>query len=323
MNSAADCQEPVKLGDLWRDVVNSIGANPTPGAYLPLLDHVAPRWADWTYFLGRMAEVLRRDRTRAEIEGEVTWALMGYRIWMEQRVALARWAAKGQDGPMTDEQVADWWLGGQGGIRTLHELKRLPQFLKAMRFDEREQQLIDAMVANQGPGILIYRMREHLVWVPTLEKLREVATKTWPANPRDRIGWTEDDLTFVNEYYQEQAPGLTGEQRNGIYDPFELESSSMEGSLGMGGSVALNYCMYVLLRAAVIDFADELLDAARYPNARGSLRCVECGHFVGRRALGYGQTYCGETCKKRVAKRRYRARVKARLAGKPMLEVVR
>lgn len=40
--------------------------------------------------------------------------------------------------------------------------------------------MIDAMVADQGPGILIYRMREHLIWVPALEKLREVATKTWP-----------------------------------------------------------------------------------------------------------------------------------------------
>lgn len=42
----------------------------------------------------------------------------------------------------------------------------------------------------------------------------------------------------------------------------------------MGGSIAMSYCMYVLMRAAVIDFAEELLETTRLPSARGSMRCA-------------------------------------------------
>ncbi len=84
--------------------------------------------------------------------------------------------------------------------------------------------------------------------------------------------------------------------------------------LGMGLD-GLAYQMTVLIRATVIDFADDLLEASRYPRVRGSLRCVECGHFAGRRAVGYGQLYCTDRCKKRAAKRRSRARSKDRTDG--------
>lgn len=164
----------------------------------------------------------------------------------------------------------------------------------------------------------MYRLREHLDWMGQLGGLYEVAQKTWSADPRQRERWTEEDLEFINAYYQEQSPSLHAEEKDGTYDPATLESISFEAAMGMGGSVALSYCMYVLMRAAVIDFVDELLETTRVPTARGSMRCVDCGVFVGRRALGYGQLYCGTTCKKRAAKRRYRARTSA---GPEQIEV--
>jgi hypothetical protein len=108
-------------------------------------------------------------------------------------------------------------------------------------------------------------------------------------------------------------------------DPFDLDTETWDQSLGFPPD-GLRYCFVVLMRAAVVDFADEVLERNRRPTSRGSLRCVECGRFVGRRALGYGQLYCTSRCKKRAAKRRYRSRTRptdrqprmpARCAGAP------
>lgn len=87
----------------------------------------------------------------------------------------------------------------------------------------------------------------------------------------------------------------------------ELDTETWDQNLGFGLD-GLRYCFVVLMRAAIVDFADEILERNRHPTSRGSLRCVECGLFVGRRALGYGQLYCSDRCKKRAAKRRYRVR---------------
>ena len=113
------------------------------------------------------------------------------------------------------------------------------------------------------------------------------------------------------KYFEDQQPLLIGEIGESDVDPFDLEQENIEQDLGFGLD-GLSYCMYVLLRATVIDFMDEILDHSRFPQVRGSLQCVECGWFVGRRALGYGQLYCGEKCKRRAAKRRYRTHAKAR-----------
>lgn len=123
--------------------------------------------------------------------------------------------------------------------------------------------------------------------------------------------WTEDELDWLNEWYSEQVPYLTPTGDRTEIDPFALDTFANEGSLGMGLD-GLAYQMTVLIRATVIDFADDLLEASRYPRVRGSLRCIECGRFAGRRALGYGQLYCTDRCKKRAAKRRSRARSKDR-----------
>jgi len=258
--------------------------------------------------MGMMADVLRTPEHRGQIEEEVVWAGMGYRLWTDHRDAIAGWARASSRTPVSEGQIEDWWLGGQRQLLIIEEERHLRTFLRRIRFNRHERSLIDAKLASGRKPLLVYRIREHLDWIGQLRGLHEIAQKTWPADPDQRNGWTEDDLAFVNSYYQEQSPSLMADEHNGTYDPAELESVSFEASMGMGGSIALSYCMYVLMRAAVIDFADELLETTRLPSARGSMRCIECDLFVGRRALGYGQLYCGSTCKKRAAKRRYRDR---------------
>ncbi|MEP6468187.1 MAG: hypothetical protein ABJC24_00290 [Chloroflexota bacterium] len=302
---------PLTTGGLWRDVVNFAGPSPTPGIYLPLLDAVSPRWSGWTYFMGMMADVLRTSENRLEIEQEVESAVIGHRLWTEHRDAITSWAHASTRHPMTNEEIEDWWFGGERQVLIVEEHTHLRGFLKRVPITPAERRRVDAMIASGDKPLLVYRLREHLDWIGQLGGLYEVAQKTWPADPSQRDGWTQDDLEFINAYYQEQSPSLHAEEKDGTYDPTSLESISFEASMGMGGSVALSYRMYVLMRAAVIDFVDELLETTRLPTTRGSMRCVDCGVFVGRRALGYGQLYCGTTCKKRAAKRRYRARSSA------------
>ena len=153
-----------------------------------------------------------------------------------------------------------------------------------------------------------------LEWIADLDTLRRFAAKTWTADPLDRLPWTQDELAFVNAYYEEQQPTLYVPGDPEVIDPFELDVLTADQNLGFGLD-GLRYCMYVLMRATVADFADSILERSRRPNARGSLRCVECGLFVGRRALGYGQLYCSDRCKKRAAKRRYRGRLRTAEAG--------
>jgi len=295
-------------GGLWRDVVNFAGPSPAPAVFLPLLDAIAPKWGRWTHFTGMMADVLHTPEHRDQIEEEVAWAEMGYRLWTDHRNAIAGWARASSREPVTEDEIEVWWLGGQRQLLIVEEQTHLRTFLRRVPFTPHERILIDAKLASGERPLLIYRIREHLDWIGQLSGLNEIAQKTWPADPDQQHGWTEDDLAFVNAYYQEQSPSLMADEHHGTCDPAELESVSFEAGMGMGGSIALSYCMYVLMRAAVIDFADELLETTRLPSARGSMRCIECDLFVGRRALGYGQLYCGSTCKKRAAKRRYRAR---------------
>jgi hypothetical protein len=295
MTLEAPANEFYPGGELWRSVINFIGDEPiTPALYLPLLDHAAPGGDRWSYFVGRMADKLREDRH--DIEEQVARAELGYRIWTERREALARWARVGP------EDLEDWWLHGQPTVED-HERQR--QFIKAMGLTKADLGLIEEDLGRGWERIVIPRLRSNLRPLAHLDILRTLARKTWPADSRDRVGWTEDELDMVNYFYGEQEPGLFGDARDGVYDPFGLEVISVEGGLGFGMG-DLTYCLYVLLRATVIDFADDLLHASKFPRARGSLRCIECGQFVGRRALGYGQLYCEDRCKKRAAKRRYR-----------------
>lgn len=179
------------------------------------------------------------------------------------------------------------------------------------------QSLEDDEVDGFTRRIFIRQLRKDLHWLREMALLRRLARKTWPAESGLRQRWTEEELRFIDEYYTDQQPILVSDQdddlRQGI-DPFSLLSVNDEQSLGFGLD-GLAYCMYVIMRAAVIDFIDEILESSRFPQARGSLQCVECGSFVGRRALGYGQLYCADLCKKRAAKRRYRGRRRVPLSS--------
>jgi hypothetical protein len=288
----------------------------TPDLLIPLLDAVVPRWAGRTYFLGQLSRKLVDLEDRTQLEYEVACARMGHRLWVEQQEQLARWAAGGESGPLTNDQLACWWLGDRCDLLVCDEEKRLTQFLKLITFTAEEVPIIDRLADRKRRDLVMYRLREHLHWLKDLETLRELSMKTWPADPRQRRGWTPEELCWVNSYYSDQAPEVSAKIRNGVIEPMELELISNEDSLGFGMR-ELGYSMYVLMRAAVIDFIDDLLEATRFPRVRGSLRCIDCGQFAGRRALGYGQLYCSDQCKKRAAKRRYRMRAREREPRKP------
>jgi hypothetical protein len=278
----SDSLDRLELGGLWRDVVNFLGHGAvTPDLLVPLLDAVVPRWAGWTYFLGQLSGKLVDSEDRIQIKYEVACARIGHRLWVEQREQLARWAAGGEGGPITDDQLASWWLGDRRDLLAFGEEKRLIQFLKLITFTAEEVPIIDRLVDRKFRDLVIYRLREHLHWLKELETLRELSMKTWPADPRQRRGWTPEELSWVNSYYADQAPEVSAETRNGVIEPMELESISKEDSLGFG-MTDLGYSMYVLMRAAVIDFIDELLEATRStaPSGVRSGRpsgAIECG----------------------------------------------
>lgn len=309
------------VGLLWRDLVNFLGDDyPTPQRLLPLLELVADRHARTDTFLRWIPKHLTDRGDRAELDEELRNVVIGYAIWRDQRPALIRWANASEAGPFTPEQVDQWWFAERGpNPLNLDELKRLDEFLDVVRLEAEDLRYVqEELREERQDDLVILRLRHDLHWLDDLDLLRDLARKTWPADPADRRPWAEWELGFVGEYYADQQPILKGgEAPAGGIDPFALRPVSYEQGLGFGLS-SLSYCMTVLLRSTIIDFVDEILEYSRFPNVRGSLRCVECGLFVGRRALGYGQLYCGDKCKKRAAKRRYRARLGS--AGAPRSE---
>jgi hypothetical protein len=301
------------LGDLWRLVVNFLGDAPvTPALFLPLLEHVAPRWSEADSLVKWVKGHLDDPKDRAEVEDEIAATAIGWRLWSEERDRLALWAGKGKEGPLSAEDIEDWWLNGDRRL-TVDEQARLTQFVRIMRFEPSEAALIEAKMASFERPVVIHRLHQHLGLIWELEAIRRLARKTWPADPKDRRGWDEDELDWINAYFAQQETVLVADERDGAFHPFELETVRYEGGVGIGLD-GFGYCRLVLIRAVVIDFAEELLEASRMPSVRGSLRCVECGSFVGRRALGYGQLYCTDRCKKRAAKRRSRRRSRATAA---------
>ena len=327
--------DQLDIGGLWRDVVNFLGDRPIePSMYLPLLDAVLPRWAGWTYFLGHAATNITKDRP--ELEADTARAMLGWRLWTERREGLRRFAETAAKRPVGDEELETWWIRDERGEHQMWSghllgIERAPEFARLTGLTAEDERIIDHHPEIPAAAGRRRRNRKHdwivawinsdLEWVTDLETLRTLAQKTWTADARDRQPWTQDELAFVNAYYEEQQPSLYVPGDPEHIDPFELDTLTMEQNLGIGLD-GLHYCMYVLIRAVMADFADSILERTRRPSARGSLRCVECGLFVGRRALGYGQMYCSDRCKKRAAKRRYRGRLRAEQTG-PRLRVVR
>lgn len=324
--------ERLEVGSLWRDVVNHLGDGEIqPAVYLPLLRGVLPRWADWTYFLARASEKLTNDQ--AELEADAARAELGWLLWTERRDGLRRFAESLAGRPVPDDDLAAWWIRDERGLDRWTSLMRgienAGPFVKALAITPAEERLIDHHPEIPAAGRrrrrrkhdwLISWISQDLDWIDDLETLRTLARRTWPADARDRQHWTQDELDFVNAFYEEQQPSLFVPDDPVSIDPFELDTVNREQNIGFGLD-GLRYCLYVLMRATMADFVDSILERSRRPNVRGSLRCIECGLFVGRRALGYGQLYCTDTCKKRAAKRRYRARVAASRAG-PRLSLV-
>src|SRR5688500_1170349 len=174
----------LRVGGLWRDVVNFLGREPiVPDILIPLLHSVVPRWAGWTYFLGQLSQKLINPHDRDDLANAVARARIGYRLWVEEQDQLAKWAAIGQGEQPTNDQLAGWWLGGHRDVLILDEEKRLTQFLELMKFATEEHAIIDPLISHDGPGLAIYRLREHLHWLNELETLRELSAKTWPAEP--------------------------------------------------------------------------------------------------------------------------------------------
>lgn len=324
-------RESLQLGGLWRDVLNFLGDREiTPDLYLSLADAVLPKWGTWTYFLGHAARKLTEDR--AELEADLARARIGWRVWIEQRENLRKFAAKVANHAVEDEQLECWWIDDARGETAFwdgsypaRDDKVTRQFRKLVELSEDDDIALRYHPDMRDPymeGWHIGWLHSNLTWIGDLELLRNLALKTWPADLRDRERWTPDELESVNAWYEDQQPSLIApEEKPTSIDPFELEIWNDEQGLGIGLD-GLRYVMLIFLRSTWIDFVDSILERSKRPNARGSLSCIECGTFVGRRALGYGQLYCSDRCKKRAAKRRYRQRLS--LAGRSRnLRVVR
>ncbi len=323
----------LEAGGLWRDVVNFLGEGEIrPAIYMPLLQEVLPKWGPWTYFLGQAAAKIKRPRDGEAVAADAARAELAWRLWTERREGLRAYAEKMAKRPVDDAELHGWWINDdRGDDRSLwsggyRETKVTRLFERCLRLGPDEMAIIhrfpDSPVHRDDLWLIAW-LNKDLDWLADLERLRTLARKTWPADPRDRVMWTPDDLTFVNGQFEEQAPSLMAPNEDAAaIDPFELTVWNDEQNLGIGLD-GLRYCLLVLTRATVIDFADEVIERSRRPSARGSLSCQECGCFVGRRALGYGQLYCSDRCKKRVAKRRYRARSRVAQSGPPTLRVVR
>lgn len=324
--------EKLEAGGLWRDVVNFLGERAvTPADYMPLLRAVLPKWGPWTYFMGQAAEKLKHRTEGPAVAADAARAELAWRLWTERRDGLRAYAEKMAKRRVLDAELRDWWIDDDrgdghslwsGGYRHT-KVTRL--FERCLDLGPDEMAIVHRFPdspAHADNLWLIGWLNKDLEWLGDFERLRGLARKTWPADPRDRVRWTLDDLRFVNHQFEEQAPSLVAPDEEGVsIDPFELTVWNDEQNLGMGLD-GLRYCLVVLVRATVIDFADEIIEKSRLPSARGSLSCRECGRFVGRRALGYGQLYCSERCKKRVAKRRYRAGIRSAGITGPVLRLV-
>lgn len=316
----SDPEQHLELGGLWRDVVNFLGDEPVePRHYLALLRKVLPRWSTWTGFLGYAARRLTTDR--AELEADAARSELAWRIWTDRRDALLRHVQRVAKRHVSEQELRDWWVG-DGRAEWAYKLEgkdAAAKFAKSVGLTDAEEWVIEyhpdiphyrgKTVADLEHDWILHWLHGDLVWVEELESLRAIARKTWTADAAARVAWSKDELKFVNSYFEEQLPSLYVPGDPEEIDPFDLDTETWDQSLGFPLD-GLRYCFVVLTRAAVVDFADEVLERNRHPTRRGSLRCVDCGTFVGRRALGYGQLYCSSQCKKRAAKRRYRARTR-------------
>ena len=318
------------LGALWRDVVNFLGDREiTPALWIPLCDAVLPKWAGYPGYIGNAAKWLKANR--ADIKKSVSQNQIGWRLWTEHPERLRAYAQKVAGRPVSDDELRAWWIDRERGESAQWDAteyafgsKRSNRHKDILGLSAEELRVVSYQVQRKGETVtsdwLVAWLHNHLDWSVDLDNLRRLARKTWPADVARRELWTQADLEWANNWFEDQQPYLMAQNDKGPVDPFELEIFNDEQRIGFGMS-DLSALILVFTRATVVDFAEEILEQSKRGNARGSLSCVECGRFVGRRALGYGQLYCSDRCKKRVAKRRYRGRVMAKPVG-PALEPI-
>ncbi len=153
-------------------------------------------------------------------------------------------------------------------------------------------------------------LRRNLHYTLQIETFRDIARKTWPADPKQRQHWTYEELDFVSGYYDQQQPYyLQGPERNqgGSVDPQKIIAQRL-GYPFCSSYRRLSHVLGDVLCAVAIDFVDELLAFNEHHSVKGSFCCQECGQFIPRSFYGRGQLYCSAQCKRRAAKARQRAK---------------
>lgn len=302
-------------GEVWRAVVNFLGnARVTPELYMFLIQYMAGRpTPPWSY-LDRLPGLLVRERDRSDLVRDVRMATIAFWLWETQSDAIYQWANRSRHGPFDLSEVDNWWFSSRSShVLNRDERERWDEFLAAVNLSSDDLEFLQWVVGNSKlQDMLVTYLRMDLPWITDLEILRDLARKTWPADLRAREMWQDYEFSLIREHYADQQLELEEiEPGDGGVNPFSLRPIPYEGGLGVG-LWGLGFPMTILIRSATIDFMEEILDHSRFPGIRGSLRCEECGLYAARRNVGYGQLYCSETCKKRAAKRRYRARISER-----------
>ncbi|MEQ9151056.1 MAG: hypothetical protein RLO06_06150 [Parvibaculum sp.] len=293
-------------GGLWRDVVNELGeVTISPDMYLPVLESIASRWNSATSHFKFVERKLRESRRREDVLEPLERARLGYGVWKTRRSELRTWVnARRSDAGLTEAELESWWFGEANVVWLSGDHGR--EFLDAVvgpTIPHREVLVHDLEEYGDVP---LDWFRINLRYCKDLERLREMARKTWPADVAERRRWSWADFDWINRWLDLMAPALREpESHVDFVDPSLLEVALVGGQLPLG-SDDLSYCLQVLIRDSLADFITELTWANAYPRHKGALRCAECARFVGRNALGYGQRYCSSTCKKRASKRRQR-----------------
>lgn len=302
-----------RTGTLWRPIVNFWITHPhEPSSLFPLIELAASLPTSEWAFLSRLKKILSDPQDKQEILEDLMMVRAGYYVWSYNADAIASWANNSEEGPFTYDEIRSWWFSENLRTLTLDQYKRADELLATIDFGP-FREFADAKRREwekyEGHFFLLH-LHRNLSLLNKLDTLTDLALRTWTGRPDPQVGWTEDEFGFIQEYYAEQELVLESydESEDGLIDPFQMQPIKYEQSIGFGLS-GLGYCDYVIMRAIIIDFVDEILEHSKFPGVRGSMQCVECGLFVPRRERGYGQLYCSEKCKKKAAKRRYRRRL--------------
>lgn len=144
-----------------------------------------------------------------------------------------------------------------------------------------------------------------------VKSMERVIRKTW-SNPNQMENWTNNEFELILQYFTQYQFGLNAEKESdGLFSPESIEFSRSELDEGIHGDPYFGLHL-VFMCEFVSDFIDELLAYNRHHSKKGSAICQECGSSYPRSFYGHGQLYCTSQCKNRVAKNRYRAKLRSK-----------